>query len=67
MLIARHEISGRRIFDLAHELFHILTWEAMPPKQFEEAVETASSNWRTTSLRQCWHASVHGRTWAQMT
>lgn len=40
VLIARHEIAGRRHFDLAHELFHILTWEAMPPKHVEEAVET---------------------------
>ena len=39
-LIARREIAGRRHFDLAHELFHILTWEAMPPKHVEEAVET---------------------------
>ena len=26
-------------FDLAHELFHILTWDAMPPEHFEEAME----------------------------
>ena len=36
ILIARHEVPGRRHFDLAHELFHILTWEAMPPAHFEE-------------------------------
>ena len=40
VLISRHEIAGRRHFDLAHELFHILTWEAMPPKHIEEAVES---------------------------
>ena len=40
VLIARREIVGRRHFDLAHELFHVLTWEAMPPKHMEEAVET---------------------------
>lgn len=40
VLIARHEIAARRHFDLAHELFHILTWEAMPPKHVEEAVES---------------------------
>ena len=39
VLIARREIAGRRHFDLAHELFHVLTWEAMPPKHVEEAVE----------------------------
>jgi len=37
VLIARSEVSGRRNFDLAHELFHILTWEAMPPGHVEDA------------------------------
>ena len=37
VLVARGEVAGRRNFDLAHELFHILTWEAMPPEHTEEA------------------------------
>ena len=37
VLIARCEVAGRRNFDLAHELFHILTWEAMPPEHVEDA------------------------------
>ncbi len=41
VLIARREIEGRRNFDLAHELFHILTWDAMPPSHSEEAQETS--------------------------
>ena len=39
VLINRHEVAGRRNFDLAHELFHILTWDAMPPAHVEEATE----------------------------
>ena len=39
VLIARHEVEGRRHFDLAHELFHVLTWDAMPPEHREEAVD----------------------------
>ena len=39
MLIARGEVAGRRNFDLAHELFHLLTWEAMPPEHVEDARE----------------------------
>jgi Zn-dependent peptidase ImmA (M78 family)/transcriptional regulator with XRE-family HTH domain len=39
VLINRHEVPGRRNFDLAHELFHILTWEAMPPGHVEESSE----------------------------
>ena len=43
VLVARGEVRGRRHFDLAHELFHILTWDAMPPEYSEEAMETGGS------------------------
>jgi len=43
VLINRHEVEGRRHFDLAHELFHILTWDAMPPKHSEEAKEVGGN------------------------
>lgn len=43
VLINRREIVGRRHFDLAHELFHILTWDAMPPEHSEEAGETGGN------------------------
>ncbi len=39
VIINRHEAPGRRHFDLAHELFHILTWDTMPPEHVEEATE----------------------------
>lgn len=35
VLINRHEPAGRRAFDLAHEFFHTLTWEAMKPARRE--------------------------------
>lgn len=35
ILINRSEPAGRRTFDLAHELFHLLTWQAMPPARVE--------------------------------
>jgi Zn-dependent peptidase ImmA (M78 family) len=43
VLINRHEIAGRRHFDLAHELFHILTWDAMPPEHSEDASEMSKN------------------------
>ena len=43
VLIARHEVEGRRHFDLAHELFHVLTWDAMPPEHWEEAVDSGGN------------------------
>ncbi len=32
-LVNRQESEGRRNFDLAHELFHLLTWDTMPPER----------------------------------
>jgi Zn-dependent peptidase ImmA (M78 family) len=43
VLINRHEVAGRRHFDLAHELFHILTSDAMPPEHSEDASETGKN------------------------
>lgn len=37
VLVNRNEVAGRRNFDLAHELFHIMTWEQMPPDYSEAA------------------------------
>lgn len=33
IIINRNESEGRRHYDLAHELFHLLTWDKMPPKR----------------------------------
>jgi Zn-dependent peptidase ImmA (M78 family)/DNA-binding XRE family transcriptional regulator len=35
ILINRTESEGRRNYDLAHETFHLLTWEQMPPEHRE--------------------------------
>jgi Zn-dependent peptidase ImmA (M78 family)/transcriptional regulator with XRE-family HTH domain len=35
VLVNRAEPEGRRHYDLAHELFHILTWDVMPPERVE--------------------------------
>jgi XRE family transcriptional regulator, fatty acid utilization regulator len=43
VLINRNEVPGRRHFDLAHELFHILTWDAMTPEHVEAATETGGN------------------------
>ena len=57
VLIARHEVPGRRHFDLAHELFHVLTWEAMPPAHYEDVgdvggdrVEQLANNFSSAAL-----------------
>ena len=35
ILINRKESEGRRNFDLAHELFHLLTWQVMAPEYID--------------------------------
>jgi Zn-dependent peptidase ImmA (M78 family)/transcriptional regulator with XRE-family HTH domain len=44
ILINRNEPAGRRMFDLAHELFHALTWDALRPANLESnAIESRST------------------------
>ena len=57
VLINRDEVPGRRHFDLAHELFHILTWEAMPPVHVEDATETGGAN-RVEQLANAFAAAL---------
>lgn len=35
ILVNRADAPGRRNFDIAHELFHLLTWDRMPPPELE--------------------------------
>lgn len=43
VLVNRNENPGRRNFDLAHEFFHILTWDTMPPSEIEGVSENGGS------------------------
>lgn len=72
VLIHRHEVVGRRHFDLAHELFHILTWDAMPPEHSEEArevggnrVEQLANNFALAVLMPKTALARHGE-WAEL-
>lgn len=42
ILINRREREGRRAFDFAHELFHILTWASMPPAHVDTGNPTGT-------------------------
>ena len=37
ILVNRAEPEGRRNFDIAHEVFHLLTWDVMAPDRVDEA------------------------------
>ena len=72
VLIARGEVAGCRNFDLAHELFHILTWDAMPPEHVEYAgdfggnrVEQLANNFAAAVLMPATALESYGD-WVQL-
>ncbi len=46
VLINRNDPPTRRNFDLAHELFHLLTWDTMPPQWMDGEMRDGSSQSR---------------------
>lgn len=50
ILINRTESPGRKAFDLAHELFHVLTWDALPPERVDRLKPTGYKQKRTEQL-----------------
>lgn len=62
VLINRNEPEGRRNFDLAHEIFHLLTWDAMPPQHLD-GTSTSASHKRTEQLADNFAAALLMPTW----
>jgi Zn-dependent peptidase ImmA (M78 family) len=59
ILINRNESEGRRYYDLAHELFHALTWDAMGPEHRESnSPENRASVKRIEQLADNFAASL---------
>jgi Zn-dependent peptidase ImmA (M78 family)/DNA-binding XRE family transcriptional regulator len=56
ILINRHEPLGRRNFDLAHELFHLLTWETIRPAHAEISMLGAKD--RPEQLANCFASAL---------
>lgn len=50
ILVNRRDNPGRRNFDFAHELFHILTWDRMPPERVDSEHPTARKAKRIEQL-----------------
>lgn len=59
VLVNRAEPEGRRHYDLAHELFHLLTWDVMPPERVEAAdVPRGGKGRRVEQLAENFAAAV---------
>jgi Zn-dependent peptidase ImmA (M78 family)/DNA-binding XRE family transcriptional regulator len=52
ILVNRREPEGRRSYDLAHELFHILTWDRMPPDKLDPFIEAGKTKNRVEQLAE---------------
>lgn len=58
IVVNRRESEGRRSFDLAHELFHLLTWEAMPPRRVEAQESPKGKGSRVEQLAENFAAAL---------
>jgi XRE family transcriptional regulator, fatty acid utilization regulator len=58
ILVNRREPRGRRSFDLAHELFHVLTWDAMPPRRVEPLEVRAVKGNRVEQMAESFAAAL---------
>lgn len=52
ILIRRQDSRGRRFFDIAHELFHILTWDVMPPSRKDIEIWKQAKKSKTQRIEQ---------------
>lgn len=50
ILVNRSDPEGRRHYDLAHEVFHLLTWEQMPPEHREGEIPRGGKGKRIEQL-----------------
>lgn len=50
VLVNRNEPEGRRNYDVAHESFHLLTWEQMPPEHLEGEIPRGGKGKRVEQL-----------------
>lgn len=58
ILVNRNESMVRRHFDVAHELFHALTWDALPPEHRESSDRTGVKGQRNERLADNFAAAL---------
>lgn len=46
VIVNRHDPEPRRNFDLAHELFHLMTWDTMPPQWLDGETDAKGEHLR---------------------
>jgi Zn-dependent peptidase ImmA (M78 family)/transcriptional regulator with XRE-family HTH domain len=57
IVINRNDPEGRRNYDFAHELFHLLTWQSMPPAPIDEEQAKGTKAKRVEQLAESFAAT----------
>jgi Zn-dependent peptidase ImmA (M78 family)/transcriptional regulator with XRE-family HTH domain len=60
IMIRRQDVEGRRNYDLAHELFHVLTWDAMRPAWNDKEVWQQRGKGRYQRIEQLANSFASG-------
>lgn len=58
ILINRNELEGRRNYTLAHECFHLLTWEQIPPEYTDSDSPGSNKNKRVEQLANIFSSTL---------
>lgn len=58
ILVNRRDPDGRRAFDFAHELFHLMTWDTMPPDYLDSGTPKNPKARRREQLANYFAASI---------
>lgn len=64
ILINRNEVIGRQNFDLAHELFHLSTWDVMPPSHLDTGGRSKGKQRRVEQLADNFAAGLLMPSWS---
>ena len=58
ILVNRKDPAARRHYDMAHELFHLLTWQTMPPARLDQAEGASKKYKRIEQLAESFGAGL---------
>ena len=58
ILVNRRENEGRRHFDIAHELFHLLTWDTMEPRRIDSEHPSGIKDKRIENLADSFASGI---------
>lgn len=58
ILVNRNDPDGRKNFDFAHELFHLLSWQVLPPDRLDDPKPSSTTGKRREQLANSFASSL---------